>query len=66
MTRFYKFIKGEANEPRSGNALRRVRFAVFGLGNTLYSKHYNTGSLPLPLLLFDRSNKRSNSHPIQI
>lgn len=29
-----------ANE-RSGNMMRTVKYAVFGLGNTLYAKHFN-------------------------
>ena len=34
----------EVHEPRAGNLLRSVRFAVFGLGNSLYPK-FNVGML---------------------
>lgn len=36
--RFYQQVRDEANEPRGGNLLRRVRFAVFGLCNSLYDE----------------------------
>eukprot|EP01094_Clydonella_sp_ATCC50884_P021096 TRINITY_DN4551_c0_g1_i1.p1 TRINITY_DN4551_c0_g1~~TRINITY_DN4551_c0_g1_i1.p1 ORF type:complete len:751 (-),score=332.19 TRINITY_DN4551_c0_g1_i1:51-2303(-) len=39
---FFEGLKDEANKPRSGNLLRGVAFAVFGLCNSLYSDHYNT------------------------
>ena len=42
---FYKMLKGEANSPRAGNLCYGVKFAVFGLCNSLYSEHFNTGML---------------------
>lgn len=38
---FYKLLKGEANSPRAGNLCRGIKYAVFGLCNSLYTDHYN-------------------------
>jgi tRNA wybutosine-synthesizing protein 1 len=40
-SRFFEHFADEAMQPRAGNLLRGVRFAVFGLGNSLYKEHYN-------------------------
>lgn len=39
---FYNWIVDEGANERNGNMMRNVKYAVFGLGNSLYSKHYCT------------------------
>ncbi len=39
--RLFEWLTWEADSPRSGSALRRVQFAVFGLGNSVYGKYFN-------------------------
>jgi tRNA wybutosine-synthesizing protein 1 len=39
--RLFEWLTWEADSPRSGNAMRRAHFAVFGLGNSIYGKYFN-------------------------
>jgi tRNA wybutosine-synthesizing protein 1 len=41
-TGFYNWVIEEGENERNGNMMRTVKYAVFGLGNSLYSKHYCT------------------------
>lgn len=37
---FFLWVTEEANEPRAGNLLRKLKFSVFGLGDSAYPKRY--------------------------
>ena len=40
--RFYQQVKDGSEELRSGNIYRNMRYAVFGLCNSLYKDNFNT------------------------
>lgn len=45
---FCKWLEETANDFRFGKTyLKGLRYAVFGLGNSVYVDHYNTVSIPV-------------------
>ena len=56
--RVYEWLTWEADSPRSGSALRRVRFAVFGLGNSIYKKSFNAVGRTLDRCFFQLGASR--------
>jgi tRNA wybutosine-synthesizing protein 1 len=55
---FHSWVKDEGGNERNGNMMRNVRYAVFGLGNSLYAKNYNRASRDLDFAIHKMGGNR--------